>query len=240
MVSFAQSTAWPKRRTGRAAALCAASLVLASWAACSADPPPVRSGSAPPLGSDRYANIATCTPVGDEEECPGDGCGDNAQGPPDGVSVWLARCGTLDAVFTAGNIRSLAGRADLAIVINATEIGDPDDVGGSVRIEASGDGVDFTIVGFIGSAPDPTIPTSCRAELVLDGSDCATAGSDPTRPCFLVDFADCNTVSNVSFVRISEQRAGEQSVRIDAIRALPDSFCPHDRDASDGEDNDCF
>jgi hypothetical protein len=135
--------------------------------------------------------------------CPGESCGENAVGAPDSVTVDLRACGILDVVFTGGEIIARIGQPDVALIV------DPP-VEGGIRIEASDEGDEYTLVGFLRGAPPGT---SVRCEAILWESR------------VLVDIADCNTISNVRFLRlVYEAQGGGGSVRIDALQAL--SFEP--------------
>lgn len=174
---------------------CAALAVLC--AACGASPPPQRPGQLPPVGVGNYASIAHCTP------CGGASCGNEAVGAPDGNTVDLRTCGTLDVAFTGGELIARIGEPDLALIVVPP-------VDGSVRVEASTEGEDYVIVGFAGAMPVDAWPP---CEATLEG----------TR--LLVDLDNCNTISNVSFLRlIYGSQGGSGSMLIDALEAL--SFKP--------------
>jgi hypothetical protein len=108
----------------------------------------------------------------------------------------------LDVVFNAGNIVTQAGRPDLTVyLLSAPQ--------GTTRIEASSDGTNYVIVGFMGVLPAQT-PASCNSMATLTPTAQGMIAS--------VALAACNTISNVTHLRLSAD-AGAMAI-IDAIEAL--------------------
>jgi hypothetical protein len=124
-------------------------------------------------------------------------------GAPDGTTVDLRACGTLDVAFTGGELLARVGQPELALVVQPP-------LGAGLRVEASAEGEGYVIVGFAGDGPSSTA-AQCTAP--LEGQQ------------VLVDLDDCNTIANVGFVRlVYEPRGGTGSVLVDALEAL--SFKP--------------
>ncbi len=222
--------------------------------ACFAEEPSIPPGTIlpPRRGDPHFGDIATCVPtVGGMalSGCPGQDCPKNVIGEnePDGSSITLARC-ALDVVFTRGTIYTPefiqggdGGRPDLLLHLGAS-------ASGSARVEASENGSDYTVVGFINkpSALPGTIHPRCIARCVErrcqsgdtcgDGSPCDPDGFCYATTCragglAVLDLSagfssgGCNTIANVRHIRLTHVEGSTASVRIDAVEALPRAFC---------------
>jgi hypothetical protein len=228
-------------------------------AACFAEDPGLGpNGTLPPRSGDpHFGDIATCVPpvgvpVG---SCPGQDCPQNAIGEnePDGSSLQLARC-ALDVVFTRGTIYTPefinggdGGRPDLVIHLGPS-------ASGSARIEASENGVTYTVIGFLNTptalpgSVDPRCVARCVEQRCTPGALC----SDGSTPCdqdgfcyattckaggqAVVDLSagfasggsgGCNTIANVRHVRLTHVEGSPASLQVDALEALSRAFCPN-------------
>jgi hypothetical protein len=168
--------------------------VLVLAAGCRASPPPLADGTALPPVEGPYPSFATCTPASAEAQ--------NVVGKPDGKTVDMAGCSTLQVSFTSGTIVPALDAPDLAIHTTRAD--------GITRIEASSDGSAWTIAGFVGDSY-PDVPPKCRAE---------AAGGQ-----LRVFFDRCNYLTDVAFIRLQRELSSKGGLVIDAIEAL--SFKPH-------------
>lgn len=173
-------------------------MVLIALSRCSATPPTLHDGKGPDGPTGHYASFATCTPTQGAATCPGSSCATNVVGSPDGETVALANCGTLDVVFTGGSVVTQGDGEDLIIYVGATP-------GGQTRVEASSDGVAFTIVGFLNQSP-PNTPERCLIA-ILDGHA-------------RVELDRCNQLSQANFFRLSLADSVGGNVHIDAFEAV--------------------
>ena len=167
-------------------------MVLAT--ACSASLPDDRDGTFPPGSKTRYVNLARCTPA---MPCPGPNCADNILGVEDNKTLDMAACPTLDLTWTGGTVLNLQSLPDISLHVAR--------VAGITRVEASQDGVSYTIVGFLGGSPAGT-PATCMA------------GTRPNEA--LIYLGKCNTITNVHHLRITRDITIDGSVVLDAVEAL--------------------
>jgi hypothetical protein len=171
-------------------------------AGCEATPPAAADGQGLTPGKDRFASIARCTP---SPICPGLSCADNAIGSPDGKTVDLEACGTLDLAFTGGTITA-AKPADLALHLGAA-------VAGLSRVEASRDGRTYTVIGFVAARPSD-LPSGITATCAA-----SVAGQVAT-----LSLGSCNSIAQASFLRVTRDTSIPGRSLIDAAEAL--SFAP--------------
>ena len=169
------------------------SLILT--AGCTATPPPDHDGSFPPKSQGKYVSIAHCSP---SPPCPGVNCAGNMKGAPDGKMVDLAKCATMDLIWTGGNVvAQVPPSSDIALHMGR--------VAGITRVEASDDGNIFKVVGFIGGTPAGT-PSSCLSPV------------QGTR--VLISLDDCNAITNVAHLRLTRDTGVKGAAAIDAAEAL--------------------
>lgn len=171
---------------------------------CGASPPAARDGQGPKPGVGAFASLARCT-SGAPPACPGSSCADNAAGAVDGKTVDLAACSTLDLAFTGGTILSKGSGADLAFHLGA--------LAGLTRVEASGDGRSYVIIGFI--AREAELPA-------LTNKACAPVVESPTQ--VTLSLGACNTIAEGRFLRLSRDSSNAAWLTLDAVEAL--SFAP--------------
>ncbi|MCK5797512.1 MAG: hypothetical protein KAI47_10035 [Deltaproteobacteria bacterium] len=227
---------------------------LASGGCLATDTLSQQPGKLPPsVAPARFADVATCisTHAGEAPPaCPGPSCAENATSAnePDSAEIDLARC-TLDLIFTRGTVYTPeilvggdGGRPDLVVHLGAQ-------VHGSARIEASNDGVHYTLVGFINAPPIAGGAESrCIARCVdrrctgqercADGHLCDADGFCYQATCKAggeavidlsagVNSAGCDSIAQVHHLRLSHFRNQATGVSIDAIEALARAFCPN-------------
>jgi hypothetical protein len=115
--------------------------------------------------------------------------------------VDLERCPTLDLAFIGGTLVAQTGKSDLGIRLGL--------VGGLTRVEASREGMHYTLVAFIaadaGALPAGTADT-CAAEI---SENIAT-----------VSFTRCETITEVGFVRLTRDSTVPGAATVDAMEAL--------------------
>ena len=128
---------------------------------------------------------------------PGPSCAANAVGAPDGKTVDMAQCPTLDLTWTSGKVLNIKDNADITLHLNR--------VAGITRVEASEDGSYYQIVGFIGGTPAAT-PITC-----LSPSKGTSA---------LIFLGKCNTMTNVSHLRLTRDATVSGSIALDAVEAI--------------------
>jgi len=179
-----------------AAAFTLALLGCVACGACGAEAPAFLDGTTPPVGQGPYAQLVSCSP---RSPCPGPTCAENAAGKPDGTSVDMRGCATLDLSWNGGSSSTSSSQADLAVYLQRNE--------GTTRVEASPDARDagYVLVGFIGP-PQGNAPTSCQA--VIQGNKA------------LLEFDSCNLVNNVTHVRLTRVAAGTLALAVDAVELL--------------------
>lgn len=163
-------------------------------AACGSTPPGDKDGTFPPVGKTRFVNLARCTPA---VPCPGPNCANNLVGVQDGKIVDMARCPTLDLTWTSGTVLNQKDQPDISLHVTQ--------VAGITRVEASQDGISYQIVGFLGGTPAGT-PLSCLA-----GSRTNEA---------LIYLGRCNTITNISHLRLTRDITISGSIILDAVEAL--------------------
>jgi len=196
---------------------CTALLGLALVAGCGASPPPARDLTGPNPVTGQFASLARCTSTA-PPACPGVSCADNAAGKagPDGKTVNLAACGTLDLVFTGGTILSCPDQpldgvkscpsADLRFYLGV--------LAGLTRVEASGDGQRYVIIGFIARKAElpPGTEKGCGPNWPeVDMPDTTT----PT-----LSLGACNSLSEARFLRLSRDSGNPGALTVDAVEAL--------------------
>ncbi len=181
---------------------------LVAVGACTASPPLHGDAAAGDLGSGHNATRATCSPPFGTAmpACPGTGCPQNAVGAPDGITVDLTACGTLDLFLETGSLISGGTETDdLRVTLGA--------VGGLTQVEASERGDRYTIIGFIAPASVP-LPhgavEACRAKL--------------TGAAAALSLSRCNTLARATFVRLIRDGTVSGASSVDAIEAI--SFQP--------------
>ena len=173
------------------------SLLLLTLSACQASAPPVGPGPGGDSGplNRQYPTLAACNA---QPACPGEGCPQNAVGPPDQVVLNTTHCETLQLSFTTGAVvaTDLGGQPELQIYLGG--------VAGLTRIEASQDGVLFHQVGWIG---DSTLPVpggeQCRAQVINQRAQ--------------VHLRSCNYVPDVLVLRLIREQG---ALLVDAVEAL--------------------
>lgn len=169
-------------------------LGLSVASACEADRPDPSGGTFPPAGQGRTISLARCSPG---TVCPGPDCASKVLGAPDGLHLDLQRCPVLDVAWTGGTVVSSTNMAHIALHVGQ--------VSGLTRVEASDDGIDYVIVGFVGGVPGGT---SQRCLSQLSG----------TR--VLVALDRCNTLSQATMLRLTRDSAVQGSLKLDAVEAL--------------------
>jgi hypothetical protein len=162
---------------------------------CLAQPPEVADGASAAPGRGPYASIATC---GVPKPCDAS-CAQKAVGAPDGASVDMTGCTTLQLTFTDGTLVPVLNVPDLAIHVSNSA--------GVTRIQASKDGTSdlFTDVGFVGKAPYPLLPPECEAQ--------------EQNNTVLVYIDRCGYQSDIGVIRL-ERVSGSGGLEVDAVEAL--------------------
>ena len=181
---------------------------------CQAAPPASFARPFPASGTGRFPTVARCTSSRGQGACPGEGCATNAVGAPDGQTVDLATCGTLDLFFTGGAVVTGVGTvsgADFAVHFAGS-------LSGAVRVEASADGADYVVVGFLNEIPRDPALTGAFSPAVLRGCLARQEGQQAE-----IDVANCNHAPNVAALRLSDPNGRPGDVSIDAVEALV--FC---------------
>ena len=169
-------------------------------AACQADPPDYKNGSVTPIATGNFASLARCIP---DQTCANGPCAEKMLNAPNGTYLDMAKCRNLEVVFTGGVIWAQNNSSpDIAFHLGQNQ------VMGSYRVEASADGSEYQILGFIGALQAGS-SLGCLATIV------------DKKALFSLD--RCHTQTNISFLRITAVRAGGQFL-LDAIEAL--SFAP--------------
>ena len=129
--------------------------VLLLLGACTAEPPTdYKDGSipAPPAaGQEKYGWIVKCHRA---PTCPGPSCEDNAEGAPNGNTVDLDKCGTMDVVFFGIFV-------EMTITFGQ--------LGGTVRVESSEDGLRWVQPPL--AIVQPPLPASKTARLNVTYND---------------------------------------------------------------------
>ena len=164
---------------------------------CTASEPAYGDGSVLPPVQGPYASLAICTPA---QSCPGPSCAANARGKPDGKTVDMTLCPTLELTFV-GTASTRGPEPDLALHVTS--------IAGLTRVEASRDALEFKVVGFVNGLPSGT-PEACRSP--IQGNR------------VLVSLDACNTMTDVSVVRLMRDQMVQGALVLDAIEAL--SFNP--------------
>lgn len=177
--------------------------MLVVLAGCQAEPPGQGSGTPIEPVQGPYASHASCmTPGMPDSPCPGTTCAQNAVGAPDGSSVDMGVCGSLQLTFTTGLLVPLRDQPDLVIHTTAG--------GGVTRVLASADGSAFSDVAFIGQPPYPMVPDKCRAEQQGER--------------FVVYIDRCGYQADITIIRLEREPSSSAGLQVDAIEAL--SFRP--------------
>lgn len=170
-------------------------LILALFAVdgCLADPPAWSDGSGIGPGRGPYATIATC---GLPQPCDLS-CAQKATGAPDGQSVDMARCRSLQLTFTDGTLRPVIKQPDLAVHLTGA--------GGATRILASKDGTTFKAIAFVGGS-FPLLPPDCEAH--AQGNQ------------LLLYIDRCGYLDDIGVIRLERDEAVSGALQVDAIEAL--------------------
>ncbi len=177
------------------------SLLLAT--ACGADPLEGKPGQYPNTGQTAYPSVATCTQLNSGKppfSSPG------ALGAPDGQTVDMQSCPTLDLTWTSGTVLDDNDKgsglddkkADIRLHVHR--------VAGRTRVEASQDGITYKVVGFLGSTPTNFSKSTCLAD---------TSASEA-----LIYLSKCNTITNVHHLRLTRYTKITGSVVLDAVQAI--------------------
>jgi len=169
-------------------------LALVAVDGCLADPPAWSDGSGIGPGRGPYATLATCGLPG-----PCDlSCAQKATGAPDGQSVDMAGCQSLQLTFTDGTLRPVIKEPDLAVHLTG--------VGGATRILASKDGnTEFKAIGFVGGS-FPLLPPDCEAK--AQGNQ------------LLIYIDRCGYLDDISVIRLERDTTISGALQVDAIEAL--------------------
>lgn len=168
-------------------------LALVAVDGCLADPPAWSDGSGIGPGRGPYATLATC---GTPKPCD-QACAQRATGAPDGQSVDMTGCQSLQLTFTDGTLVPVRDKPDLAVHLTG--------VGGATRIQASEDGAEFKDVAFVGSQY-PLLPTECEA----------TAQGNQ----LLVHIDRCGYLADIGVIRLERDPGQSGALQVDAIEAL--------------------
>ncbi len=186
-------------------------MLLVHLSGCQASPPPPHQGQGPGRSKGNYVSLVHCTPPSGRPvpSCPSASCPNNVIGPPDGTTVDLSMCPTLDLIFTGGTIIGQipegATKGDITFTMG--------NVAGLSRVEASINGSDYIIIGFIAESSNSLLPGAKE--------HCAATVSGNQASLFLTR---CNPIANASFLRIIRDASVPGTMTIDAVEAL--SFKP--------------
>ena len=177
------------------------SLLLAT--ACGADPLEGKPGQYPKTEQTTYPSVATCTQLNSGKP---PFASPAAVGAPDGKTVDMNSCPTLDLTWTSGTVLDDNDKgsglddkkADIRLHIRS--------INGRTRVEASQDGIIYKVVGFLGSTPTNFSKATCLAD---------TNASEA-----LIYLSKCNTITNVHHLRLTRYTKMPGSVILDAVQAI--------------------
>lgn len=206
-----QTSRWDQ--TPRISVLVLGVLTVAAAGGCTAEPPSPYPYPPPPLASGRFATVATCSCMSGGCSTPADAA--RARGAPDGQTVDLRDCDTLDLIFTGGTITPVVDEPDIALHVGLLT--------GGLWVEISDNGVDY-VLGAVVNLSGTYVP----GKAIVVEEQCKA----PLTPTALGNQAllyldRCHSLANIRQVRITRTDSLPTSLPIDAIEALEGSFEPN-------------